>query len=545
MTKRKPLKGLTFLFTRKEKFMQLFGGGDKFVQQNELKLALNSIKQDLTNKFSQLKHPVQVFDNLDQIKAKYPSGTDGAMFTLDNGHVFVYDWNANQWKDFGAVQTLDLSPETQKVLNSTLRSGTFLYDNPSAPFDDLDTLPANQVVTYSADTANIKNWPKNAKGKQGTVISMCSSKGVAGGGAVQILTLTTGETMTRVNWGWPAKYGKWSSGIISSFEIQRLPISSPYDDLNTLPANSAVLYAPGLNKTKNSPQELNEFGEDSGQVITFNNFNNLGTLQFLFSAQGIIAWREVWITNDHFMPWHTWVPNELQKPKPSLALFSKIGIVGDSYASGELAMNGKYVDHYNMSWGQILGRKIGAKVINYSRGGQTTQGWLSDTERGLGLLNNTSPQDLYILALGINDYAHLTLGEKADITQKKDTFYSCYAQIINAIKQHAPAAKIIMSTLSQTTDVAVKFSQAIVDIANYYKIPYITLNSDKFFTSDYYLNHMYGGHPTGPVYAEMANAYERLISKALVDNLSYFEDYEESLPTDNDVVLQTIPKLNK
>ena len=76
--------------------MQLFGGGDKFVQQNELKLALNSIEQDLTNKFSQLKHPVQVFDNLDQIKAKYPSGTDGAMFTLDNGHVFVYDWNANQ-----------------------------------------------------------------------------------------------------------------------------------------------------------------------------------------------------------------------------------------------------------------------------------------------------------------------------------------------------------------------------------------------------------------------------------------------------------------
>ena len=56
---------------------------------------------------------------------------------------------------------------------------------------------------------------------------------------------------------------------------------------------------------------------------------------------------------------------------------------------------------------------------------------------------------------------------------------------------------------------------------------------------------MHGGHPTGPVYAEMANAYERLISQAMVDHLDYFESYEKDLATDNADDLSKITNVKK
>ena len=110
---------------------------------------------------------------------------------------------------------------------------------------------------------------------------------------------------------------------------------------------------------------------------------------------------------------------------------------------------------------------------------------------------------------------------------------------------HAPNAKIVISNLSQTDGNADKFDTAIVDIADHFKIPLLNLNSDPFFTSDFYLNHMHGGHPTGPVYAEMANAYERLISQAMVDHLDYFESYEKDLATDNADDLSKITNVKK
>ncbi|CAM2961689.1 SGNH/GDSL hydrolase family protein [Lactobacillus crispatus] len=198
-----------------------------------------------------------------------------------------------------------------------------------------------------------------------------------------------------------------------------------------------------------------------------------------------------------------------------------------------------------MSWGQILGRKVGTKVINFSRGGQTTTGWLTDEERGLGLLNKTNPQDLYVLALGINDLANTTLGTKDDIAKQSSTFYGNYAKIVSNILTHAPNAKLVISNLSQAYGDASKFDTAIADIADHFKIPLLNLNSDPFFTSDFYLNHMYGGHPTGPIYAEMANAYERLISQAMVDHLDYFENYEEEAATDNADDLSRITNTEK
>lgn len=212
-----------------------------------------------------------------------------------------------------------------------------------------------------------------------------------------------------------------------------------------------------------------------------------------------------------------------------ISMFSSIGIIGDSYASGELAFDGNYVDHYEISWGQILGRKNGINVTNFSKGGLTTQTWLTN-EHGLTLLNSSPKCDLYILALGINDYSRgkeAYLGTTSDISTQSDTFYGNYSKIINAIKSKAPDSKIVISTIAYKSDLTDKYNDAIRKLATHFGIPVIDQQSEPFFSSNYYLNHMQGGHPTGPVYSGMAKAMQNLIEQSMSDNLSYFETFKK------------------
>ena len=211
---------------------------------------------------------------------------------------------------------------------------------------------------------------------------------------------------------------------------------------------------------------------------------------------------------------------------PSFSLFEKFAVIGDSYASGEVCLTG-YNDYYNVSWGQILARMSGSKCINMSAGGLSTRTWLS-SNKGLTLLNSSDPQQLYILALGINDYYHLGesyLGTIADIETKADTFYGNYAKIIEAIKVKAPNAKIIISTATGYKDIIKKFNEAIINIANYYAIPYIIQNKSEFFNSDFYNNNMMSGHPIAITYSAMAKAIKELIEKCMYENIDYFKDY--------------------
>ena len=211
---------------------------------------------------------------------------------------------------------------------------------------------------------------------------------------------------------------------------------------------------------------------------------------------------------------------------PSLSMFENFGVVGDSYASGEVAING-YIDYYNVSWGQIIARMCGNKCTNFSAGGLTTRSWLT-SPKGKSLLQSSDAQQLYILALGINDYYHLGesyLGTPDDMISKADTFYGNYATIIELIQAKTPNSKIVISTTSSTAAVSSKFNTAIINIANAYKIPCIRQDRDVFFKSSFYCNHMVNGHPVAVVYSAMAKALKRLIETAMMDNLDYFTDF--------------------
>lgn len=604
------------------------------------------LKQDIVNRFGQLKHPTQVFDSLAQIQAKYPNGADGSMLTTDNGHIYVYNWNTNSWKDFGVFQAQGLPPEVSEGLAKTLKGYKILLNEIDPPYDNLDTLPPNEVVTYAYDniTSKVRNWPKNNGSRMATVITLSASGSTADGGAVQIIYFENGESLHRINWGNPAKYGDWRGLPLTAQMIQQHydTITEPYNDLNKLYNNTLICYSYDLDKVANSPIE-DPVGA-TGMVATIDSAIGYGTLQILIQVNGKTYWRFKWydgstwtqwegntkfrnvkkiyqaddikkaefadahaIKNNKFVTyavsntaiesvsnrpsddpftiltfngsddpseasgrvqlavdasgqmyytinwynsWRPWNKVKIDSPDrtclTSISLFRSIGIIGDSYASGELAID-KYADHYNMSWGQILARRNGATAINFSRGGQTTRGWLGDQERGLGLLKNTPAQDLYVLALGINDCDKLKenyIGNTADMGTDADTFYGNYGKIIQAIKDKAPNSKIVIGTLTQQGTTQSKFNTAIQNIAQHYGIPCLELNSDPFFTSNFYLTHLHGGHPTGPVYAGMSKAYERLIEDAMVMHLDYFENFENDRETDATSDMERIKKMS-
>lgn len=259
----------------------------------------------------------------------------------------------------------------------------------------------------------------------------------------------------------------------------------------------------------------------NAEVLTDYRYEALEDIDVVISATN--KWDKKYSIYNKFNPNQL---NEQYDITPSFSMFEKFAVIGDSYASGEVVLSG-YDDYYNVSWGQILARMTGSKCLNLSAGGLSTRTWLT-SPKGLSLLKSSEAQQLYILALGINDYYALGesyLGVKADIESKTDTFYGNYARIIEEVKTKAPKAKIIISTIEGTSDVVEKFNQAIIDLANHYAIPYLVQNNDEFFKSSYYKDNMLQGHPVATVYSAMAKTFKRMIEKCMFDNFNYFKDY--------------------
>lgn len=590
---------------------------------DNLKARLDDTEANLTNnmnaKISQISSVPETFANLSALKSTYPNGKTGLFVTADNGHKYI--WANGAWTDAGFYQ----------AVGDNLLSGEITYATPFvAPYNNLDTLPLNKIITYrNSDIKSVANIPNSLKSNiQGaTVYTFSNDSNLAG--SVQYFYGQDNSTYSRIAWGDPAVYSAWKPLGKTNLSLQRSNSTvAPYDDLNTIPENVSVTYVDNIQQIKNIP---NDNTIKSATVVKFGGVDGIGSVEVMTSAyDGKMFYRMTWYDSNSWQPWHSvadgnfylggkmvfdhtgapyddlntfpmnqtvviaetpstisafkhlppisssvqgltiishawsdrsiggiqiaidtdnimyhriawgsdnnWGAWRSEKPEqtyfyPTLSLFEKVGVIGDSYASGELAFDGHYIDHYEISWLQILARKDGFTGTNFSKGGISTRTWLMDP-KCMPLMQSSDAQDLYILALGINDKALGTsyIGSEADIDNGADTFYGNYGKIIKAIKAKAPQAKMVISTIAQDNSVANTYNDAIQQIASHFSIPLIVQKDDPLFQSSFYKDHMQGGHPTGPVYAAMAMAFERLIGQSMIDHLDYWMTYYENEP---------------
>ena len=590
---------------------------------DNLKQRIDSQEETLTNdinvKLSQISSVPETFTDLAALKSAYPNGRTGIFVTADTGHKYI--WSNGAWTDAGFYQ----------AVGDNLLSGEITYATPFvAPYNDLDTLPLNKIITYrNSDIKSVANIPNSLKSNiQGATIYTFSNDSHLGG-SVQYFYGQDNSTFSRIAWGDPAVYSAWKPLGKTTLSLQRSDNTvAPYDDLNTIPENVSVTYVDNIQQIKNIP---NDNTIKSATVVKFGGVDGIGSVEVMTSAyDGKMFYRMTWYDSNSWQPWHSvadgnfylggkmvfnytgapyddlntfpmnqtvviaeepstisafkhlppisssvqgltiishswsdksiggiqiaidsenimyhriawnsdnnwsaWRSDSVDEHSnnmilPTLSLFQKVGVVGDSYASGELAFDWKYVDHYEISWLQILARKDGFTGTNFSKGGISTRTWLTDP-KCMPLMQSSDAQDLYILALGINDEALGTsyIGSEDDIDNGSDTFYGNYGKIIKAIQTKAPNAKIIMATLAGTSDKTKAFNTAIESIAKFFKLPVINLNNDVLFKSDFYLNNMVGGHPTAPVYSAMASAYARLINQVMYDEYAYFSTFKK------------------
>lgn len=112
------------------------------LQQKNAKLEgrQTALSLEYQSKLAQINVNPEFATDINELAAKYPNGKEG-VFILNNGHTAIYQ---NGWQDSGHSITV-----------GSFQFKAFVDVNEvTAPYDSLDTLPANSVVFYAPDVTD-------------------------------------------------------------------------------------------------------------------------------------------------------------------------------------------------------------------------------------------------------------------------------------------------------------------------------------------------------------------------------------------------------
>lgn len=523
---------------------------NEIVRRSEFLTNSEALSASIADRLSKISTNPEVFDNFTQLSSTYPNGKDGLFFVTETKHLYTY---ANgKWQDRGELPLTGLTNEQKNILDNSIYQYDFIYsaDQLKAPYTNLDLYPANTIVCIATDASSIIHAPNLQDENPATGFTVLTygpsvtEHGELKDGTVQLLMASDNELFWRIRWG--ASWTKWKAEYYSNqkFIFESEQAQAPYDDLDTFPQNTSAVYAFDTSQIKHTATKGEAFTIKSWGIT--DNESQSGTVQLFNSGNNKMFVRTSWGGVTAFSDWkqiktETQEETEFAYAKPSLSMFGKFGVIGDSYASGVLEnYDEKNGDRFatltpemteNLSWPTMLARKWGTSMLHLAKGGLSTRTWLTD-DQGLKKLNESDPQDIYYLCLGINDYYGLGdsyLGIESDMESGTDSFYGNYAKIIKAIKTKAPLAKIIMFGITidpgDSHDRQQRFSDAQQKIAAHFNIPFISENDDELFSSDYYTKSMGSGHPSSYLYGAIAEAFERLIQLAVYRNRDYFYSY--------------------
>lgn len=440
--------------------------------------------------------------------------------TTTNAYYRIY-WN-NQWYDWN------------KIAKESDLSVFFTGINPST-LTDLNSAVPNRCYTIT-DNSGVSNLPRAITG---TLITFNRSQTNSMNGHTQYYICSDNyDIYYRILWG--STWKPWKKILNNDLDLTVYFTgiqTNTLTDLNNAVPNRCYSIT-NESGVSNMPEAI------TGTLVTFNRTQGTttnGYVQYYFtSAFNRVYYRIFW--SNQWRPWQkvlTTVSTENNiYDWASLAAFTDIGVIGDSYASGVVYSDLSHsTNNYAISWPQIMARKNGVKAVNFSRGGLRADTWLT-SQYGLSLLNSTDPQKLYVVALGLNDSSAIdsgtiTLGTISDIntsdpTQNANTFYGNMGKIISAIKTKAPNGKIIISGISYVrTDTHRSVNTALQAIATLFSVPYINPNNSPLFQSEYFTAELVSSHPTVSGYSALAQVYEYYINQCMVDNYTYFKDYTD------------------
>lgn len=506
-----------------------------------------NINDSLNVKLANARYVPEIFANADELKSKYPTGKDGIFIAADTGHMWLFV-NGN-WADSGVYQSQGLSADEENSVKGALRAEHYVYSADTLTnYSDANDLPNNSIISYAYGQDQLKNVPAN---NVGTIITFSARVRQDNDNTqVQLAITSDSNFFIRRRWDTWKEWHKlavdadYHSTNVSSEDL----LVSPYDDLNYLPERSFVTYTKANLEVANSP-----YGAVNGwcHVSTGSSYNGVIIQLYTDYANAIYIRTLNFASGNRIAnPWQKLnSDSELQETKSkikvledkvkelevggsfaSFSIFQKFAVVGDSYASALLGLNGHWSTFQDGGeahrWGQMIASRYGLTYTHLAESGLSTRTWLT-RDSGLKAMQSAEPQDLYMLCLGINDYYGLGLdylGSESDMESGADTFYGNYAKIIKAIQTKAPKGKLIMYGVAADSSVANSFRDAQQKIAAHFGIPFISEREDMLFTSDFYTSNMEGGHPRVPVYGAMSKAMVRLTEKAIDQNEDYFHD---------------------
>ena len=212
-------------------------------------------------------------------------------------------------------------------------------------------------------------------------------------------------------------------------------------------------------------------------------------------------------------------------------IFHKIGGIGDSLMSGEIAywseseQKNVYIDCYNYSWLSNLCKNIGSEAVHYSSGGQTTKSWLSKylTE----MKSEEIKPSAYFIGLGTNDRRSIELGTEDDCGTDNETFYGMYSKIIQEVKAFNSNAVIFcVSLYFNSKDSTVQsYCNAIKYMAEKYGCYYIDFVNNYDYSYDTNANSVFVnvGHFTTTGYVRVAKQMQELTNKVIEENPVQFK----------------------
>ena len=229
---------------------------------------------------------------------------------------------------------------------------------------------------------------------------------------------------------------------------------------------------------------------------------------------------------------------QLEYETTCFASVNEFVAIGDSLTVGYTANSAGTIfrPDFNHSWPSYIQKKYGVTPYWSARSGITTKLWLENKAQGGSEATETKdylvslgPKALYFIALITNDMSTtigwgVELGTSDDIGTSNQTFYGCYSQIIETIRQVSPNSVIICtgSPTGKTSSRCKEYEQAIKDnVAHYSKCYYADATS--MINSEIPSHWSVAGHWSTIGYAKLANIYARLVDKIANDNPDVFK----------------------